>query len=417
MKHEYLTSMRKLITLFLLLAVIPVAAQTMYICRKGACTKVESSLTGDMNFTSGGTMLTVAGTSYDTGDIDSITFTKPVMQVKVIFSDGAVAVENNTGGLVSVIRQSGGHVALYSSATEDKIEYIVSGSGSNNSLYIGGSYKLALTLDGVSITNPDSAAISVHTGKLVDLNLTDGTVNSLADGTVTDHDACLWLEGHAEVSGGGSLSLTGNYKHAMKSSEYMTLKGSTGTITVNSAVGDGIHCGDYFEMKGGTVNISDVKGDGVDADDSGLMTLSGGSLTVAVTAVNGNGLKCDSTYTQNGGALTVNISAAALSAKGINLTGNGFLNDGTMTMTVAANGSKGIKGDRNFTQSGGTITMNVTGGKDKVTDPTDPANCFGIKLDGTWTKTGGSCNITLGGSAKAAIKDATTTYDGSGVAI
>lgn len=413
-------NMKKLLTLILLMSTIKMFSQTMYICQPSNYAEVNATSAGNMTYTSSGSVVSIGGLNYNVGDIDSLVFTKPEMTVYIAFTNGAASVTNHTGGLVRVIKNTNGHVALFSAASEtgymDEVKYIVSGSGSNNSLYIEGNYKLTLELNGVTLTNPDSAAIRVRCGKRIAVKLIDGTTNTLTDGTGNAHDACFWIKGHAEFDGTGTLNLIGNYNHAFKSGEYCLLKKGSGTINVTKALGDGMHCGEYFKMNAGTVNISGTHGDGVDADSLGNVLINGGSLVVTLDTITGKGIKCDSTYTQNGGTVTLTIPSGMLSAKGIDIGMNGYLNDGTINATVSANGSKGIKGDHNFTQAGGTITMNCTGGKDKLTDPNDPSKCYGIKLGGSWTKTGGTCSINTTSSVAAAIKDATTTYSGSGAA-
>jgi hypothetical protein len=405
-------------------ATLQAAAQTMYVCQPGKCTAVKSADAGDMTFSNGGQNFTIAGTMYTVGSIDSVAFSKPEMTVYITMASGSATVDNRTGGLVTVISNSRGHVALKSAADADEINYVISGSGSDNSLYIEGDYKLTLTLAGVQITNPDSAAIRVKSGKLVNLVIADGTTNKLTDAKTNDNiDACLWIKGHAEISGAGTLTLTGNNKHAFKSGEYCTLKSDfAGTITVSAAVSDAWHCSDYFEMDGGNMSLN-ATGDGVQVDSlvtdgknvsAGYIVVAGGTLTDNISSSDVAGMKCDGAMTQSGGAITVNIASTALSADGIKIGGSGTMSGGSYTATVAANGSRGITGDANYTMAGGTMTMTVSGGKDKVTDPTDARSCFGVKLDGTWKKTGGTVAISITSDVKAAIKDANNTYGANG---
>jgi hypothetical protein len=340
--------------------------------------------------------------------------------VWVAFTDGGATITNGATDVVTA-KQAGGHVALISSAAKE-INVIVSGTGTNNSLYVEGSYKMTLTLNGVNITNPDSAAIRIKNGKRINV-VVNGT-NTLADAaTGTDHKATFWIKGHAEFSGAGSLTVSGNYKHAIKTGEYCTLTSDfTGTISVDTAQGDALRCAEYFDIENGNVNIAGAIGDGIQVDSAevddvpttpGYILVNGGNINVTNTTSDTKCIRCDGAYTQTAGTVTVNLPSGKLSSKGIKIGGNGTLSGGTINAICAGNGSKGISGDANFTMTGGTISMRLTGGKDKVTDPTDPSNCFGIKLDGTWSKTGGTGNIYVGINAKAAIKDASTTYGAS----
>jgi len=411
--------MKKLLTFILLMSTMHLLGQTAYVCQPTGYQSIPLSSVGDMTYSLGGSLVTIGGTDYNVSDIDSIVFNHPAMTVYVDFTNGATKIRNNTGGVVKTLRNTDGHVALYSCASDTshavEVNYIVSGSGNNNSLYIEGDYKLTLTMNGVTLTNPDSAAVRVRCGRRIAVQMVDGTVNSLTDGKTFPHDACFWIKGHAEFDGSGVLNIVANNYHALKCGEYCMLKKGCGTINVTKAPGDGIHCGEYFLMNDGKVNISGTYGDGIDPDSLGNVTINGGTIAVTLDTITGKGIKSDSTYTQNGGTVTLTIPSTMLSAKGIDFRVKGILNDGTINATVAANGSKGIKSDGSFTQAGGTITMTCSGGKDKVTDPLDVGKCYGIKLDGIWKKTGGVCDIKTTSTVTAAIKDSTTTYDGTGV--
>ena len=94
--------------------------------------------------------------------------------------------------------------------------------------------------------------------------------------------------------GSGTLNLTGNTKHAMSSKEYIQLKKKfeKGTINVLSAVGDGIHAGQYFQINNGSVKIRNVKDDGIQAEATndetdelnGQMIIKGGKIDVQCDA-------------------------------------------------------------------------------------------------------------------------------------
>jgi len=404
--------MRKLFIAILTAITATAGAQTMYVCQPTGMTSIDIASVGKMTVSE--SAINILGTSYSTNDIDSLVLTKPAMTVKVAFGNGTATVENNTGGIVRVLKNTDGHVALFSNAENnaEEIEYIVSGSGSDNSLYIEGSYKLTLTLNGVQITNPDSAAIRVKCGKRINVVVADGTTNTLADAANnSDNSAAFWIKGHAEFKGAGTLTVTGNNSHAIKTGEYCQLnKKFTGTITIPSSANDGLHCGDYFKMNNGTLTISNTKGDALQADTNdvaGYIEINGGTLNVEVDTEDAKGIKCDSVYTQTGGTVSINVPDGVLSGKGTDFGGAATLSGGTITATVAANGGKGIKGDSSFTMTGGTITMNVSGGKDSEND----SNCFGVKLDGDWTQTGGAVSINVSNSKARAIKSNNTTTD------
>ena len=81
-----------------------------------------------------------------------------------------------------------------------------------------------------------------------------GTTNSLTDATTytpvgeEDMKGAFFSEGQLAFEGEGELRLTGLYKHALCSDDYIEISG--GQITVESSVSDALHCKDYFEMTG-----------------------------------------------------------------------------------------------------------------------------------------------------------------------
>ena len=81
-----------------------------------------------------------------------------------------------------------------------------------------------------------------------------GTTNSLTDATTytpvgeEDMKGAFFSEGQLAFEGEVALRLTGLYKHALCSDDYIEICG--GQITVESSVSDALHCKDYFEMTG-----------------------------------------------------------------------------------------------------------------------------------------------------------------------
>lgn len=98
-------------------------------------------------------------------------------------------------------------------------------------------------------------------GKRIALEIPEGTTSTLEDAAADlGQKAALYCKGHLEVSGAGTLRLTGHAKHALSTKEYLQLKRTAGTVEVLGAVSDGLHAGQYFLMNGGSVSIRDVGG-------------------------------------------------------------------------------------------------------------------------------------------------------------
>lgn len=308
---------------------------------------------------------------------------------------------------------SGANVTLLSTTTSTEYTYRVKGTSSDGSLLISGSYKLTLQLAGVDLTNAHGgAAIDVECGKRIAVELVEGTSNTLAD-VAGAQKAALYFKGHPEFEGAGILNVTGNAKHAIAAKEYMELKSSTGTINVLGAVSDGLHCGkakqydenNYFLMKGGTVNISNVGGDGIDADDYGVVNILGGTVSVNV-GNDADGLKADSTVNILGGI--VNIAVSGTDSEGISAHHTINISGGETSILVTGNGSKGIKAKQETDDdasarvknggflciSGGNIAIQTLAGS--YVDPVEgtTSKCMGISVDADMTMTDGSVALT-----------------------
>ncbi|MCR4920364.1 MAG: carbohydrate-binding domain-containing protein [Bacteroidaceae bacterium] len=345
----------------------------------------------EIKFSNQGTRITAAEESYQTNEVDSITIVK---QVYVTFNGNTATVDlgNSTDITYEV---DGAHVTLTNTNVTEEMEVELSGSSTNGSFTYNGAYKCKIHLNGLNLTSTRGAAINIQNGKRIDLILKDGTTNTLVDAANGEQKACLYCKGHLEISGGGNLNVTGNTRHAIGTNEYLLLKRTTGKITITKAVGDAIHAGQYFQMNGGTLDISGMGGDGIqaeitnDATDemNGEVIIKGGSITMTVATVDTKGIKSDTNFTINGG--TFNITASANGSKGMSAGTNMFINE-----------------DDNPTN----ITIKATGSK--YTDPVtkESSRCMGIRVVDDLTITAGTITVSTTYSSARAIKVGGTYY-------
>lgn len=410
---------------FFLLATMA-SAQTMHIHLGDVSYAIEASSAGDMVYDKGET-LTVGSKTYSLNDITSITVdnnsvSNNTVVVNYSGSSAKVAIAGNLAPYVTA-QVNGAHVSVTASETlTEEVAYILSGSSSNGSFYMQGDYAIQLTLNGISLSNPDSAAINIQDGKLISVILADGTTNSLSDGLTTvidddsdSHKAALYIDGHSSWTGSGNLILQGNVKHAYSSDEYTHFNAGLGTITVSSAVGDGLHIDQYFKMQGGTVNITSV-GDCIDVSkkksdktDNGMLTIEGGTLTATTTGNATKALKCESDMVIAGGVITATTSGTAVyEAAEADLSSNAAakcdgaftMSNGTMYLTSTGAGGKGINSTGAITINGGTLTVVTTGAV--YTYGTLDTKPQAIKSDGVITLAGGtilSCASSDSGTA------------------
>lgn len=338
---------------------------------------------------------------------------------------GTTATVNVPSGITNVVSSvNGANVTITSNTTNKEYTYQVKGNSTDGSLTINGEYKMTLQLAGVTLTNAHGgAAIDIECGKRIAVELVDGRVNTLCDAVSGSQKAALYFKGHAEFKGGGTLNVSGKLKHAICAKEYIELKSSTGTINVLEAVSDGIHCGkgkqnnenNYFMIKGGIVNITNVGGDGIDSDDYGVVRIEGGTLSVNIKD-DASGLKADSAVTIKDGI--INISVKGDDSKGIRANHTVNIMGGKTTVIVEGDGSKGIKAKKY--ESGSTVLnggfLNISGGELSIqcTGGNLPAEsgftkCVAVSVDADLKQTAGDVDITVTGPEAVAY-----TVDGSG---
>ena len=264
---------------------------------------------------------------------------------------------------------NGGHVTA-NHGSEKKVCYVVSGSTSNGSLTILGEKKYAVKLNGVSITNPDSAALNLLSGKRAFVILAEGTTNTLADGTGGSHKGTLYCKGKLLFNGTGSLSVTGNSNN-------------------------GIHSADYIIFnKGNNIYVNSTANHGIKANDG--IFINGGILNVEVSAAAAKGINCESDIIVNGGRTTVlttgtgtydSTDREAKGAAGIKTDSVLTVNGGELWLKSTGSGGKGINVDMEANFNGGSVYVVTTGGQYKSNN--DTSSPKGIKADG---------NITISGS-------------------
>ena len=270
--------MKKLFLAALVATAIGVQAQTVNVNQGSVTYAIPATEAGQMPF-GNATTLTIGERTYTLNDITNITIDDTKVDnntVKVTYS-GETAHVVIAGNIAPYVEATvnGAHVALIQDYEYegDEITYELSGSSDNGSFWMDGKLKASFLLNGLTLHNPDSAAINIRDGKRISLELAEGTANSISDGEGGDWKACLMVKGHTELKGGGSLTIEGNTGHAFWGKEYIEVKKTFGTLNITKAIGDGINVNQYFEMKGGTISISGVGDDGIqlsyDTDDDG----------------------------------------------------------------------------------------------------------------------------------------------------
>ena len=380
----------------LMLAIVA-GAQTLNVTVGSVTYKFPAAQAGEMNYADG-TTLTILNKTFTLSEITSMTVDNSTVTDDAIdvAYDGTTANVTVAGNIAQYVtgEVAGAHVSVAQAdelATE--ITYNLSGSSEDGGFYTSGAYKATLQLNGLTLTNQSAtysgAAIHVQNSKRINIKLTEGTTNTLVDATGGSQKGCLYVKGHAEFKQEGTLYVTGNVKHGIKTGEYMSVKNAN--IYVTSAVGDAVNCEQYFLMESGTLNLSGMADDGIQCDietastgettdhedeDSGNVYISGGTIVADVTGIACKGIKAEGNINISGGDIDITTSGngkwsedTSLSTGGetkgascINGDGNININGGEITLKSTGSGGSGMKCDGMMTINGGTIDISTTGG-------------------------------------------------------
>ena len=228
--------------------------------------------------------------------------------VLVSYSGNSATVEM-TDDVKSYVTASvnGADVTITSTASAaiNEITYGLTGSTTDSSFTMVGTYKATMELFGITITNPTGPAIDIQNGKRIEISAKSGTTSTLKDGTSTATDAwkgALQCKGHIQFKGKGTLNVYGNYNHAIRAGEYIEMKNCT--INVYSAVKDAINCNQYFLMESGEINLSGFGDDGIQvsketndtsAENTGNFTMNGGIININMYGATGESVKAEGT--------------------------------------------------------------------------------------------------------------------------
>ena len=368
-----------------------VGAQTLNVKVGNVTYLFPAAQTGDMTY-SDGTTLTIMGKTFTLSDVSSMTVDESDVTdnlVSIAYS-GSTATVTVAGNVAQYVEPtiSGAHVTITQLNTaavdDDEITYQLSGTTTDGEFALSGSYKCTVSLAGVTLTNTSGAAINITNGKRIQISAKNGTENTLTDCSDGSQKGCIYSKGQIQLQGKGTLNVTGNTAHAIKSGDYISVKNLT--LNITSAVKDGINCNEYFLMKSGTVSINGVGDDGIQCEldgttstgettdhedeDSGNIYIDGGDLTISVTAAGAKGMKSTGDVNISDGNVTVensgkytydNDDAEYKSSIGIKADGDMTISGGTISVKATGYSGKGIKADGTLTISDGTITATATG--------------------------------------------------------
>ncbi|OMC77333.1 dockerin type 1 [Paenibacillus odorifer] len=191
--------------------------------------------------------------------------------------------------------------------------YVLSGKLSDGQIVVNNQDEGAvhLVLNGVNITNSDSAAIDIKEAGKVIITLEDGTENSVSDGatyvyadeTTDEPSAAIFSKADLTINGTGKLSVSANYNDGITSKDDLKIMG--GTIEIKAA-DDGIVGKDLVAVQDGNISIT-AEGDGMKSTndtetDKGFIAIAAG--TFDITAGN-DGIQAETSLVIEGGTYTL----------------------------------------------------------------------------------------------------------------
>ena len=229
--------------------------------------------------------------------------------------------------------------------------YVFSGDCDNGSITVKkGVTGVTIVLNGLTLTNDDSAAITLNKTAEASLIAAAGTTNTVADTEGSnDENAAVKVKSGASlsISGTGTLTVDDNAKNGIKGAADAVITVAEVKLNINAA-DDGLSCDDELNITGGTLNIT-AGGDAVkaspdtgdtenpDTTSLGNVTISGGTLTLNATE---DGIQADGDLTISGGTFHVKTNGGH-----------------TTTLTDDSASCKGFKAGKTLTVTGGTLTV------------------------------------------------------------
>ena len=403
-------------------------------------TTITASSAGDDTYKAASASYTLVVTSeadegagsFSEDDISNTTFTR---MITVTYSGSTASITGDHYGYVST---SGANVTVNNTGTENII-YKLTGSSTKGSFKLYSSKKQAILLDGLTLANPDGAAINNQSGKRTFVmveganNLSDGSSAAYSTSDDEDMKGVLFSEGQLVFSGSGSLTVTANNKQsksAIVSDDYVRVMGNpTIKVTSGSSAGHGIRGKEYVQITSGELSVatSAAMKKGIGSDD--YVLVEGGKTDINVSGgvaydsddseyKGSAGIKADNYFAMTGGSVTIKNTGAG--GKGVSAgsydydsekhtLSDSYISGGTLDITTTGSesndvSSKGIKigykeksGNKyvyagNLKISGGVIIVKVSksegleakgnltfsGGETYVTSSADDAiNCQG----------------------------------------
>lgn len=287
--------------------------------------------------------------------------------VIILWNGSNVTVTNPYATSGVTVSNSNGDVTVDAEAGIENIVYELRGTSTDGSLELNTDSKTIIILNGLTLTSAsaDAPTINLPDKKACVIHLAEGSSNYLTDGANNGGKSVFYNKGALTVQGGGTLTITSAVVNGLQGKGSVTINGGVVNVSVLANKAKGIKSDGNVTVNAGTVNIT--------ASGSVIIdTLTDGTYDMSYCS----GIGTDADYVQTGGNVTVTIPASNAGGRGISADGNMAVSGGYLTITTAGAGSCvggtgwnafdgytccGMKADGNIVLTGGTISISSTG--------------------------------------------------------
>ncbi len=180
--------------------------------------------------------------------------------------------------------------------------YTFSGSFTHSIIIDAEDEDVKIVLNGVEITNKETATIIGLSANKITIDLADNSNNKLTDGGNSEYDGCIFSNAELIFEGNGTLEVNGKQNEGegiATEAQNITFNSGTYIVTSND---DGINAGGdgaTITFNGGSFYIN-ASGDGIDSNKN--VIINDGTIFVIGSDIGGDsGIDTDDGYIINGG--------------------------------------------------------------------------------------------------------------------
>ncbi|MBS7527648.1 carbohydrate-binding domain-containing protein [Fusibacter paucivorans] len=323
-----------------------------------------------------------------------------VLDLDNMFSDRDLEQTADTSKAVAIALTDGNDVNIFEEGV-----YVLSGDVENVTVTVQADdeAKVQLVLDGVSITNENTAPINIESADKVFIALvsdenTLSVTGEYVNTTDTNIDAVIFSKSDLVLNGTGSVTISSATANGITSKDDLKITG--GTYTIAAAL-DAVEANDSIRIYDG-IFIIDTGKDAFHSENDddlnlGYMYIKNGNFTISAAD---DGMQANSIMQIDGGDIDIITSTEGIEATFVRINGG--------NIDIYAT-DDGINASDN---SDYTVAIEVNGGNINV--EVGPGDTDGFDANGTITINGGTIAVTANSAFDA---DVSATLNGGDVTV